>query len=397
MSDEWKTIDGRKALSFNGAAESAFGRSARTNNTEFNGAASSAFGKRSTVDASVPVSAPKTSRFSSALNGLSAPDTSTFSKPPRHEFAPEKVGFNEAASSAFGKKSVQSDRMAGFDDGAASAFGKKPVQSDRMEGFDDGAASAFGKKRGDNVNGGFNEAAASAFGKKRSNERTNEDAKRPTIVFEKTNTLWALMSNIVPEAPKKREWTGSAVGQKKKKAEDEAAAIAAKKGADLTNMDLFPVLSVASMSKSSSTHSLGTPTTKTSSTPMSKSSSTPSLGAPVTKSSSSLNFAEIMRKRKEQEEREAEEEAARLAKEQADREREAYDRIPTIGIRFGVSRNTVSHDYMDEEDYGATYDDANDLDYVHPSERGKRGYYQEEDDDRYDHISDHEEEEDNSW
>jgi hypothetical protein len=400
---EWTSVQSRK---FDAAATAAFStkRTPRTQKpdagrAEFTGLAATAFSSKRKGEKSEPTATPSAptdakepvvtqSRFASALAAM-----------PTVPSVPSAPAGAMPIGQVFGKKQRSADSSR-FDDAAASAFGKKTVEAKEPSLFDDVAASAFGKKRHDGGDNLFDDQAASVFGKKRHDRRQREDDQaRPTIVLEKPNTLWASISGLIPDAAKEpeRQWSGSAIRQQKKKAEAEAAAaIATKKqmnAIEVTDSD-FPTLGMSPK-----------PTSK----PVSKSSSGnsfsaladdfPTLGSkPVSKSNSSTSFAEIMRKRIEQEEAEARAEAERKAKEQHRRERELMERLnnPLIRIRHAPSN---TNNYYDEDDYNPDYNEENDLDYVHPSEMARRGnnYYAQDDDDDYAPEDDEEEQQETAW
>ncbi len=402
---EWTSVQSRK---FDAAATAAFStkRTPRTQKpdagrAEFTGLAATAFNSKRKGDKSESTATPLAptdvkepvvtqSRFATALAAMPV-------VPSAHAGA-MPIG------QVFGKKQRSADSSR-FDEAAASAFGKKTSEAKEPSLFDDVAASAFGKKRHDGGDNLFDDQAASVFGKKRHDRRKREEESSgtPTVLLEKSNTLWASISGLIPDAAKEpeRQWSGSAIRQQKKKAEAEAAAaIAAKKqmnAIEVTDSD-FPTLGMSS----------GVP--KPTSKPVSKSSSGnsfsaladdfPALGSkPVSKSNSSTSFAEIMRKRIEQEEAEAKAEAERKAKEQHRRERELMERLnnPLIRIRHAPSN---TNNYYDEDDYNPDYNEENDLDYVHPSEMARRGnnyYAQDDDEDDYAPEDDEEEQQETAW
>ncbi len=287
-----------------------------TNKNVFSGAAAEAFGKR---EKQTPSYVPP-SRFSSALDALSVQD------------------------SAFGKEKERDNDKIRFDTTAASAFGKKRGDATVNNAFDNNASSAFGKSRGDQAagNNGFGDAAASAFGKKPVKEKRPVEPERPGLVLEKSNTLWAHLSAILPEEPKKREWSSSAIGQKKKQLEETEAADAAKNVSDVTNMELFPAL-VSKPRQASDT------------------------------SAAKPSFAEIMRMSKEK----ASSSSASSAKPAEERPLKKGLMVCEEYVDRPIRLSTLNYNYIGSEDSPNTYDE-NDLEYVHPSERPARAYTRKE-------------------
>jgi hypothetical protein len=308
-SNEWVQVS--RGKHFDAAAKAAFG-SKRTNRRsipeskegkcEFTGIAASAFGNKRKLD-TTPRDEEKNigpSRFANIL----FPETIVTST---------KNQFNEQATAAFSKRRYENQK--------GSAQQETQETQERQERQE----RQFSK--GSHM---FDEQAASAFGKKR-HHRHEIESKAPPVVFEPKNTLWASISQVIPEIAKEPEWKKSALRQKKNVEREQSS----KKISE----EEFPALGSSKI---------------------------------VSKSNPTTSFADIMRKRIEQEEAEARAEAEHLEKEERRRNRELFERSLIVGIRPRNYEN-CEEDYtsQEESEFNPVYRDDTDLEYIHPSEINK--------------------------
>ena len=188
-----------------------------TRNVSFPPAAASAFGSRRKADTDFPSGARDA--FSKKMSAPTAEFPDAFANT---HTATTRTTFNETASSAFGRNQGRQSSDFGLD--ASAAFGKDRGPTG---GFDDRASQAFGKDRGTTGgSGGFDDRASQAFSKK--SKRPEPTSSAPPV---RGNTLAAHFSALLGDSPGIIGRTGSALFKKK----DVPAPV-------LTQEEMFPAL-----------------------------------------------------------------------------------------------------------------------------------------------------------
>lgn len=243
---------------------------------------------------------------------------------PRSEFSSE-------AASAFGRRHGAEWSGGGasrggsrFDAAATAAFGSGRPENNAFDSarthtdtniFDDRASNAFGKRQSKHMSPAYNEPAA------------------PKEVIHRPNSLGAHLAGLI-EIESKPEWTGSALRQKK-------PTLATPPQNSICMEEMFPSLGSSSPKKSST--------------------SLPSL-----RGSKGGSFADLVKKRVEEETAEAD----RKQRELAAKRRNVPD-TQTILLSRIRQNHTHTNQYASEYKYESDEDvdvDENDLDYVPPHE-----------------------------
>ena len=268
---------------------------------------------------------------------MSSSDWSTVGKPQQ---VSRNITFPEAAAVAFGKKKPVVKTM--FSDTAATAF-SRPVASSGAQhtnGFSEGASAAFGNHKtngsfsdnassafngGDTRTGGFGEQAASAFGKKRPSKSSAPSTSSP-LVTRRNDSFGALLAAAMPtlDTAVTNDYSKSALRYTKPDASPK-----------IMKEEMFP-----SLSPQAST----------------------SAASPKT------SFADVIRKRAQDDLAEAQKQKEA---QEAERQRIERDRLnrPTVHSVAFIGRNTIASRNIEEDDEAPP--DIHDLDYVPPYGREK--------------------------
>lgn len=284
----------------------------RPQHIEFPTTAAAAFGKKKIVGQA---------RFSdTAVNAFSR-STSVA--------APSRIGFPETASAAFGSGSPKSQQ--GFSDNATSAFGSGPSSPKPPHGFPDNATSAFGSEGQKRSSGGdaFGTQASSAFSRKRNNNQSSASSPSP-LVSRRNDSFGALLAAAMPEIEAKpsNDYSKSALRYTKPDSSPK-----------IESTDMFPALA------SVSTSTLVNP---------------------------KVSFADVIRKRAQEDEEEAKKKAEEAERARQNKEKEALEnnRIrPSMFIAKRTPNKYMPDTEEEEYDVNSTSTDIHDLDYVSPSRR----------------------------
>lgn len=249
-----------------------------------------------------------------------------------------QVAFSDKATNAFSRPSSTNVTSHGFSDGAASAFSNNKTGYN-SGGFSDGAATAFSSHKTGHTGGGFPESAsaafnsgggvpthsggfgdqaASAFGKKRQPKNSTPAVSSP-LVTRRNDSFGALLSAIMPTIEAGSDYSNSALRYKKPDASPKV----------MTD-EMFPSLSPAS---------------------------SPSVTSPK------VSFADVIRKRAQNDEIEAQKMKEETEAERRRKERERLDR-PSVHAGGFLARRRVTPRQEEEEDEPVA--DIHDLDYVPP-------------------------------
>ena len=286
----------------------------RPHHIEFPETAAAAFGKKKPVT--------QTHFSDKAVNAFSRPATVQTAS---------RIGFPETASAAFGSGAPRTQH--GFSDNATSAFGSGASSPRPPHGFPDSATSAFGSDGQKRSSGGetFDTQASSAFSRKRSAHNNQSPSSSAPLVSRRNDSFGALLAAAMPdvEAKASTDYSKSALRYTKPDSSPK-----------VDSADMFPALT------SVATAALVNP---------------------------KVSFADVIRKRAQDDEAEArkraeEAEQARLKKEQAALERNAIRPSMFIANRT-QNKFRATEDEEGEYDVNSTSMDIHDLDYVPPSQR----------------------------
>lgn len=241
---------------------------------------------------------------------------------------PRNVEFSETAAAAFGRPTPTSTRHE-FSDTAQRAFSKQMQQPERPSGFNDVALSAFGKSSSSgHTNGGFNEHAAAAFGKKRSQVKAQQDTASLQEETALRGTLWSSIAAALPESKTGRSWGNSALrGGKKTATATETPTKKPDFASELESANAFPTLASPAKPTAAKASAWG--------------------GGAAEKP----NFADVIRKRVEEEERERAIEERKRREEERRRNEDESDRFGFHGVRMVQSGGGNYNEYDDDEHY----------------------------------------------
>ena len=236
--------------------------------------------------------------------------------------------FSDKATNAFSRPSSTNVTSRGFSDSAASAFSSHKT-GQTGGGFSESASAAFNSGGGGSPTnaGGFGDQAASAFGKKRAPKNTAPSVSSP-LVTRRNYSFGALLSAVMPTIETGSDYSNSALRYKKPDASPKV----------MTD-EMFPSLSPAS---------------------------SPSVASPK------MSFVDVIRKRAQDDEIEAQKMKEEAEAERRRKERERRDRPSVHAGGFLARRSVAPRDATEEDEgEGEPVADIHDLDYVPPHGRRK--------------------------